>query len=156
MKNLKNIFFKIYNRYHQLFSYLFFSFLAALVDIITGYVLLKITSLNIVVVNTIGIIVSTGLHYLLVTRKTFNCKLSIASLAVYLATFVFGILLQDLVIWLFYDIILVQFFMEGRFLCSKAISLVFSFFILFFVRKKLYSMLNNMQYKKINEKENNK
>ena len=153
MQKLKNIFFELCSHYRQILSYLFFSFLAAVVDILTGYLLLKLCALNIIAVNTAGIVISTGLHYFLVTRKTFNSKISFASLSVYLATFFIGILFQDLIIWLFYDIILAQIFIDGRFLCSKAISLILSFFFLFYIRKKLYNMLNIMQLKKQDNKQ---
>jgi len=118
--------------------------------------LLKFCSFNIIAVNTSGIIVSTVLHYFLVTSKTFNSKISFATLSIYLATFFIGILFQDLIIWLFYDIILAQIFLEGRFLCSKAISLILSFFFLFYIRKKLYSILNIMQLKKQDNKQKEK
>lgn len=145
MIQIKNILLKLYERYRQLLSYLFFSLLAAFIDIAIGYILLKIYSMNIIAVNTTGIIVSTGFHYLLVTRKTFNSTISLATLLVYLATFFAGILFQDLVIWLFYDIILKNIFVEGRFLTSKIISLALSFFVLFFIRKKSYNILNKLQ-----------
>ena len=93
----------------------------------------------IVVINSISVILTTVIHYIWTSLKAFNVKLGVSSLSIYLITFAIGLTIQDLIIWLCYDVL------GLLLLISKGISLASSFFILFFLRKTLFAILTDYQ-----------
>ena len=101
----------------------------------------RFTEVNIVIINTISIVLTTIFHYLWISNKAFNVKIGISSLLVYLTTFIIGLTIQDFVIWLSFEVLRLPL------LVSKAFSLGSSFFILFFLRKTLFSKLSPKKQK---------
>lgn len=105
---------------------------------------------NIVYANTAATVLSSVLHYVLTSKFVFKVKMNWMSAVVYLVTFFIGLGVQNVVIWCTYNKLLVQLIDNDNLLtlASKVISLAASFFITYFIRKKLNSMLNKYEEEK--------
>ncbi|MBN1891363.1 MAG: GtrA family protein [Clostridiales bacterium] len=121
----------------QIIIYLLCSVIAALVESGIGWLLLQVLTFHIVVINTMAIITGAVIHYFLTSIFVFKVKKNVASVIVYVISFGFGILLQNAVIWLLYDVLLKSESQGIRYAVSKALSLAIPFFIVYYVRKKL-------------------
>lgn len=102
---------------------------------------------NIVYANTAATIISSVLHYILTSKFVFKVKMNWMSAVVYLITFFIGLGVQNGVIWCTYNKLLPQLINNDNILtlASKVISLAASFFITYFIRKKLNSMLKKYE-----------
>lgn len=105
---------------------------------------------NIVYANTAATIISSVLHYILTSKFVFKVKMNWMSAVVYLITFFIGLGVQNGVIWCTYNKLLPQLISNDNILtlASKVISLAASFFITYFIRKKLNSMLKKYEEEK--------
>lgn len=105
---------------------------------------------NIVYANTAATIISSVLHYILTSKFVFKVKMNWMSAVVYLITFFIGLGVQNGVIWCTYNKLLPQLINNDNILtlASKVISLAASFFITYFIRKKLNSMLKKYEEEK--------
>lgn len=119
----------------KMLLYLIFSVIVTVVDVAVVYLLKTFTDLDIVTSNTIGVVLGFIIHYLLSSNAVFDSKYGIKGFAIYLGTFIFGLFLADLIIWIFYHI-----FRSG-FGISKGMSIVLPFFVLYYMRKTLYDKL---------------
>lgn len=128
-------------------KYLLCSVFTALIDTVMGWVLIHAFSISIVPANTIGVVISTIIHYFLVTKSVFASRVSLLTCGVYLLTFFLGLALQDTVIWLFYDVLMRNVTEWFRFLFSKGMSLVVSFLVLYKTRQWLYSWADEHEKK---------
>lgn len=106
---------------------------------------------NIVYANTAATIISSILHYTLTSKFVFKVKMNWMSAVVYLITFFIGLGIQNGVIWCTYNKLLPQFISNDNLLTlsSKVISLAASFFITYFIRKKLNLILKQHEEEKI-------
>lgn len=129
-------------KYRKSLSYILASCITAAFEIVIGLFLLNMISLSEVSANTIGIICGTCLHYFIVTKKVFIGKISHKSVAVYLITFLIGLLLQNSVVWVICRFMPLIFGESFRYLIAKGCSLVCSFVVMYRLRKKLYSIIN--------------
>ena len=128
---------RVIMRYRPLLSYSLASITAASLDFILLYVLHSLVDSSIIWVNTASVIITAAIHYLWVSKLSFRSKVGIPSAAIYISTFLFGIVLQNFVIWSCYNLLELPLFI------SKGASLSASFFILFFLRKALYEKYVN-------------
>lgn len=128
---------KMIDKYGKIIKYLFCSIVSAVVEITFGWLLLQFLSDNILVTNTIAIFIGAVAHYFLTMIFVFHQKNGWKSVFVYVVTFVFGLLLQNGVIWLFYDMFLVDTPHLVRYVLSKGFSLVIPFAVVYYVRNLL-------------------
>ena len=137
---MNNLYKKIYSviKSQPMVKYILCSVFTAFIETVLGLILVNAFSMGIVVANTISIVIGTVVHYFLVTRSVFSSHVSLLTISVYLLTFLIGLALQNAIIWLFYDILLVNVMEWFRFLFSKGISLGVSFLIMYKSRQSLY------------------
>lgn len=129
-------------KYPGIFIYLLCSCLTALIEMGIGWNLLKILP-NIVLTNTIAILISAIIHYFITLKFVFRQKNSIGNVVIYVGTFIFGIFLQDLVIAVFYNYILADNQEFIRYILSKIVSLAIPFVVLYLLRSFLYKKYNS-------------
>lgn len=89
---------------------------------------------EVVIANTIGVVVGFIVQYFLTSRHVYNSK-DIIIFIKFLTTFLFGLLLANAIVyicrtWIFQDSETLF-----AFLASKGLSIVIPFFLLYFVRK---------------------
>jgi putative flippase GtrA len=132
---------QLLKKYHKIISYVITSCFTAMIELGVGLAMIKIFSFSTVAANTVGIIIGSAVHYLLVTNKVFEKKTDIKTAAVYIATFLIGMLLQNTVVY-FSDKLLSQYLTTDlSYSVSKGLSLAVSFALMYQLRKKLYSLL---------------
>lgn len=129
---------KLLKKYREILIYLMCSILTALIEIGIGWNLINILP-NIVVTNTIAIIISSIIHYFITLKFVFRKKHTMISAIIYIGTFIFGIILQDFVIAVFYNYILADAGAFIRYAISKIISLAIPFVIIYMLRSFLYT-----------------
>lgn len=127
----------IFEKYRGILIYLLCSLITALIEMGIGWNLLKILP-DIVITNTVAILISSIIHYLITLKFAFRRKHTMASAMIYVGTFIFGILLQDFVIAVFYNYILANAGELIRYTISKIVSLAIPFIVLYLLRKFLY------------------
>ena len=133
---------KLYIKYREPLTYIIYSGITAVIEMLIGLLLLNTFISDEVLANTVSVVIGTVIHYFLVTKSTFKSKVTIGSIAVYLITFLLGLGIQNGVVWLGYNVLFVKFPENFRFVVSKAASLVISFAVMFIIRKMLYGWLN--------------
>lgn len=138
----------IWKQYKRILKYLFCSIFTAFLEWVWGWVLLGwgITD-SIIIVNTITIFIGALVHYFITMSMVFEKKNNIKSFAVYLISFCLGLLMQNFMIWLFYDEILKHANEWMKYSISKGMSLVVPFFLLYFVRIRLNQMITGYDLK---------
>lgn len=102
---------------------------------------------RIVIFNTIAIIISSVIHYLMTSKLVFKVKWNLPSAVIYIVTFFIGLGIQDGVIWLTYNKLLAPVISDSNlltFIC-KSVSLASSFFVTYFIRKFLNSKLKEKE-----------
>lgn len=120
----------------KILKYLCCSVVSALFEAVLGWVLLKLLTNQIVIANTIAIIVGAVLHYFLTLLFVFRKRNNYKSFIIYVSTFLLGIFLQDAVIWFFYYK-LTGMTEVTRYAASKGLSLVIPFYALYYIRSIL-------------------
>ncbi len=123
-----------------LLLYLFYSIIVTIVDISIVWVLHGIFLINIVVANTIGVILGSVLHYLLSSKSVFSFEYGLSGFAIYFITFLFGLILADVLIYWGNIYIFDTLTDNLNFLFSKGLSVIVPFFCLYYLRKLLYTM----------------
>ncbi|MDO5785801.1 MAG: GtrA family protein [Eubacteriales bacterium] len=132
----------LYNKYHNIIQYFGFSVLSTILDTAAVWVLFHFCSTSLGVSNTIGVILGFILDFFLSAKFVFQTKYGVLSFLVYLVTFLFGLAVANFLIIQSYALA-IQWVSEGlAFLFAKGVSIVLPFFVLYFIRKKLYACLN--------------
>lgn len=121
-----------------LVQYLFNSILSTILDVIVVWYLLYFTFFSLVVSNTIGILLGFVIHYLLSSKKVFNKPFGINGLIIYFATFLLGVGLANMLIYVCYEYIFQLLNNNLRFIFSKGVSIALPFFAIYFLRRHLY------------------
>lgn len=139
---------KLLEKYHTVITYIFFSCLTALIELVIGLIALNAFDLSEVAANTSGIIIGSAVHYVCVTKKSFSSDISIGSAVVYLATFFLGMAIQNFTVWLVFGLLKDMFNENIVYVIAKGASLAVSFVILYQIRKLSYKFINkNMENK---------
>jgi len=123
-------------------NYLFYSVIVALVDTGIVWVLVRFSTVNLVAANTIGVVTGFLLHYLLASKSVFNTEYGVGGFIIYLATFIFGLLFANWLIFMSYHSIFYAYAVDLRILLSKGVSVAVPFFAMYCLRKYLFRMLN--------------
>lgn len=119
---------------HKAFvSYFLISVFVTLVDVVVSRVCERFV--DVVIANSIGVVTGFVIQYFLCTRKIY--KGSIRSAVIFFVTWLFGLGLANLIVYVVRVLIFNN--REGLiyYLIGKGASIAIPFFILYFIRKKL-------------------
>ena len=117
------------------FKYAGFSLMTAAIESVIGILLLDLLGWSEVPANTVGLLIGAVIHYFCVTVHVFKGSVNPKTAAVYIATFLFGVLLQNAVVWVSVRAIGTLLNTELRYLSPKMLSLAVSFCCTFLIRK---------------------
>lgn len=120
-------------------KYFIISCLASVIDFTISYLLYNVTNLNYLLACNVGIVSGFIFQCVICMKYIFNTGNIISSSAVYIVTFILGIVLADTTMWASFDIIHLSFFI------SKLLSMAVPFFITYFIRKKFLGVKSNKE-----------
>lgn len=120
-------------KHRSFFRYGMYSVIVTIIDGAIVYLILGYFSNNIVIANTVGIVVGFLIHYCLSIKNVFEMKSDRIVFWVYLGTFLMGLAIADYIIWLFYVVL------KAGFLVSKGASIAIPFLAIYEVRNTIYS-----------------
>lgn len=129
---------KIIRKNEMIIKYFFCSALCSVIDFLVLFIL-KHFDMQIVVANTLAIVTSSIIHYIITSKFVFKVKKDLSSATIYIITFFVGLVIQDGVIYLLYEKILPSSIENNSlltFVC-KLLSLAVSFLVTFSTRKVL-------------------
>lgn len=135
------------NKYFKIIKYALCSVATALLETVIGWLLLHTLPYGIVAANTSAIIIGAIAHYFLTMLLVFEKKNNAKSFAVYVATFLLGLVLQNTIIWFFYEQLLINQAEIVRYIISKGMSLVIPFFLLYYIRSYLNQKIKGYNLK---------
>jgi putative flippase GtrA len=136
---------QIINDKIQIFNYLLYSIIVAVIDTAIVWFAVRFSLTSLVIANTIGMVTGFLIHYFLSIKKVFNTDYGIAGFIIYVATFIFGLLIANLTITIGYNYIFTFFEIDLRILFSKGLSIVIPFFVLYYLRKYLFERLSKKE-----------
>ena len=129
-------------KYKKIIVFGIISIFVTIIDIIITYIFKSFFSL--VVANSVGVISGAIVQYLLNSKLVFHVEEKKSkNLLIYICTFVFGLIIANLIIY-YSNEVLVSYFASEKicFLISKSLSIIIPFFGLYIIRKKLYEKFN--------------
>lgn len=126
----------------MILKYLFYSTIVTVIDFFVVWALTNFLNVNLIYANTIAVILGFIIHYILASKSVFNTDYGIKGFTVYILTFILGLICADVLIYVSYKYLF--YFMENniKLLLSKGVSIVGPFFIMYFIRKYVYKILN--------------
>jgi putative flippase GtrA len=92
--------------------------------------------IHVVAANTIGVITGFIIQYFLTAKHVYNTR-SKRSFVIFLATFLLNLLMANVIVYVFREFVFGGSDEGLPFLISKGASIVFPFFITYFIRKKV-------------------
>lgn len=131
---------QLFKRFSILIRYGINSIVTTVMDTAIVWILVKM-GISIVAANTTGVIVGFLLGYVLTAAYVFQAAKGKMGFVIYFGTFLIGLVLADYLIWLGNTRLFVAFSESVNFLLSKGLSIVVPFFVMYFLRKILYGML---------------
>ncbi|MDE6888452.1 MAG: GtrA family protein [Eubacterium sp.] len=132
-----NVFFNKIKCSQKILKYLACSVFTAVLETMVGWLLVHMISCSIVAANTIAVLIGALVHYFITLLMVFEKKNNAKSFLVYIISFVLGLMLQNGIIWLFYEKILFAADDFWKYAFSKGMSLIVPFFLLYVIRKRL-------------------
>lgn len=139
MKKIIQLFMKM----PQIIRYGLNSCIVTVLDLIIVWILFSGFHMNIVVANTLGVISGFLFDYILSVLFVFKQAKKTGGFTVYLVTFVFGLALADWLIYIGNTILFINMNEKLNFLFSKGLSIVVPFFLLYYLRKVIYILMEN-------------
>lgn len=131
---------QLFKRFSILIRYGINSIVTTVVDTAIVWILVKM-GISIVAANTTGVIVGFLLGYVLTAAYVFQAAKGKMGFVIYFGTFLIGLVLADYLIWLGNTRLFTAFSESVNFLLSKGLSIVVPFFVMYFLRKILYEIL---------------
>lgn len=128
-------------------NYFVYSVIVTIVDTGIVWALVRFTSTQLVMANTIGVITGFLLHYLLASKTVFKTEYGLGGFVIYLATFFFGLNFANWLIVMSYEYVFMAYAVDLRILLSKGVSIGVPFFAMYYMRKYLFVMLNKFKRK---------
>ncbi len=125
---------ELFLKYKKIIMYGIFSVLSLIVDAAVFFTLFNVFGLKLVVSNTIAMSVGFVIQFMLSSKKVFDVEITLSSLVVYIATTLLGFVIANATIKVSYDILF-----EGNSIIAKGLSVVIPFFIMYFLRKVIFS-----------------
>jgi len=129
---------KAIREYLRLSSYLFFSLVVTLIEMVIGWLLLQCMEDRILIVNTIALTIGAVIHYLLTTRFSFRKPYTLSSIGVYAASHVLGLIIQNAIIFALYHHLLDGLSEGLQYVLSKILSMLAALIITYFIRAKAH------------------
>jgi putative flippase GtrA len=123
-------------------NYFFYSVIVALFDTGIVWVLVRFTEIHLIAANTIGVVSGFLIHYLLASKSVFNTEYGVSGFIIYLATFIFGLLFANWLIYMSYHYVFYAYAVDLRILLSKGVSVAIPFFVMYYMRRYLFMRLN--------------
>lgn len=132
---------KIISKYNNILIYGSISIGVTIIDVIVTYILKHFTLL--VIANSAGVITGGIIQYILNSKFVFHVNKNTKNFGIYVLTFIFGLILANLIIY-YSDMLFHYYIFNERliFLLSKGLSIIIPFFALYFIRKGLYKKFN--------------
>ena len=134
---------KWYLNASPIIRYFLNSCFVTVIDVIFVWVFARLFGINIVVANTIGVVMGFLIDYVLSKCFVFDEARGKSGFAIYLVTFLFGLVLADWLIYWSSISLFMDFEKDLNILLSKGFSIVVPFFVLYFLRKFLYHVIKN-------------
>lgn len=133
----------IWHRFEKIIRYLFCSIISTVFDVAIVWCLYHLAGVSLVVANTVGVVAGFLISYVLSARQVFETRYDAASFAIFFATFLMGLVCADgLILWT--EHLVSPFLPKGwAFLVSKGVSIVGTFFLMYFVRKYAFQKLES-------------
>jgi putative flippase GtrA len=123
-------------------NYFCYSVIVGIVDVCIVWALVRFSPVHLVAANTAGVVSGFLLHYLLASKTVFHTEYGFAGFAIYLGTFLFGLIFANWLIYGSYHYVFSGYSTDLRILLSKGVSIAVPFFALYYLRKYLFLMLN--------------
>lgn len=123
--------------------YMLYSVLVTIIDTAVVWLLFRVMNVNLVAANTTGVITGFIIHYLLSSKSVFQAKYGIAGFSIYFGTFLMGLAMADWIIYTGDHYLFRNFNADLCFLLSKAVSIIIPFFVMYFIRRILFNILNS-------------
>ena len=133
----------------QLCKYFINSCLVTVLDVVIVWVLHMVFHVDVVLANTLGVIAGFLIDYILSVLFVFDHANNKNGFAIYLVTFILGLVLADVLIYIGESRLFVGLEKNLCFLMSKGLSISVPFFILYFIRKKSYEWLGKEKGERI-------
>jgi len=124
-----------------LFKYLCYSILVTLLDVVIVWILYRPFHINIVLSNTVGVVVGFLVHYLLASNSVFDLEYDVKGFIIYVGTFIFGLVLANGLIYTGERYLFKTMPIDINFAFSKGLSIIVPFFALYYLRRFLYELL---------------
>lgn len=122
----------------KLLKYLLISIFITLIDLAIVYILRFFFHQSLVFSNTIGVVSGCIVQYFLTSKYVFDVKRDRKSIIIFFGTFLVGLVLADITIYLT-DMALKGYFTEKIvFFVAKGASMVVPFFVIYYLRRYLY------------------
>ncbi len=144
---MMNILKQILKDKFALSKYFLYSVIVAVIDTIIVWLLTRQNLTHLVMANTIGVSIGFVLHYLLSSKSVFKTRYSVIGFIIYLGTFFVGLFVANWLIYVSYQYIFVDYMMDLRILLSKGVSIIVPFFLMYFLRRYLFFILNRKEDK---------
>ena len=128
---------RVYRKHRKIIRYAGCSVATAALETGVDWCLVNLAHMDILPANTIAILLGAVAHYFLTLALVFELDNNVRSALAYGITFGLGLLLQNLIIWLFYDHLLVSLGDFPRLVISKGLSLALPFFLTYYLRSAL-------------------
>ena len=132
---------KIFQGRVAIINYLLYSVIVSLADIGIVWALVRFSPIHLIAANTVGVVFGFLLHYLLASKSVFQAEYGIPGFAVYLATFLFGLVFANWLIYVSYQYVFAAYSTDLRILLSKGVSIAVPFFAMYYMRRSLFLML---------------
>lgn len=131
----------LYRKFEKILTYLFFSVLSTILDTLVVWIFFQFLGIDLTIANTIGIISGFFLHYFLSAKTVFHTQYNLYSFIIYLGTSGVGLLLANFLIANTYSFAVKYTPVWLAFLFGKGVSVLVPFFVMYFIRKYLYILL---------------
>ena len=128
-------------RLSPMMRYLFYSVMVTFIDTTIVWVLYRVLQVDLVAANSVGVITGFIVHYTLSSKSVFQTDLGLAGFAIYLGTFLLGLIFADSLIYLGEHELFHHLNANLSFSLSKGISIIVPFFFLYLIRKMLFGHL---------------
>lgn len=126
-------------------KYFGYSILVTIIDVAIVWILHNLLNINIVGANTIGIFTGFIIHYLLASKSVFDFEYGARGFYIYFVTFLFGLCLADILIYIGSYYLFNTLNDSFNFLLSKGLSIGVPFFALYYLRKFLYKIVKKSE-----------
>ena len=132
---------RAFSKYRMFLRYSGISVFVTVADVLTVWFLSAALGVGLVWANTAGVLIGFVLQYLCASKQVFQVQYGIRGFAVFFGTFLFGLVLADMVIYWAHKILTGRVSASLAFCGAKALSVVIPFFALYALRKYLYKKI---------------